>query len=114
MKKKRTAAMAVLTTALTFGIAFTGMAAGGKWLQGEHGWRYKSSDGTHPTSTWIDNNGTWYHLDESGYMETGWLEIDDKWYYLDLSSGVMVSDTIREIDGVKYHFDKTGVCENKE
>ena len=35
------------------------------------------------TVGWYNQNGTWYYLDESGYMVTGERVIDGRTYYFD-------------------------------
>ncbi|MFR3822149.1 MAG: hypothetical protein ACLTZG_12210 [Hungatella hathewayi] len=47
-------------------------------------------------------------MSESGAMKTGWVQTDGKWYYLD-ESGKMLADTVTP-DGVRV--DKNGVRVN--
>ena len=51
-----------------------------------------------------------YYLDKkTGKMKTGWLEEDGKKYYFE-SSGAMVVNDVRAIDGATYKFDENGVA----
>lgn len=56
---------------------------------------------------WAQIDGSWYYLDEENGKITGWKEIDELWYYFD-EDGRMVSDQIRNIDGVDYQFGADG------
>lgn len=40
-------------------------------------------------------------------MKTGWIELQGIWYYLE-DSGAMVCGTTRVIDGTEYTFDDNG------
>ena len=39
---------------------------------------------------WINLNGTWYYLRESGAMATGWVVSNGDSYYLEPSTGRML------------------------
>ncbi len=52
-------------------------------------WRYDSS-GNLVRDKWYKVGGYWYHFDANGYMQTGWfLDSDGKYYYLLESGGGM-------------------------
>ncbi|MDD6328804.1 MAG: hypothetical protein PUA62_10220 [Lachnospiraceae bacterium] len=54
-----------------------------------------------PKSGWVDDNGTWYYMDETGIMQTGWAKDDDTWYYMD-ESGAMQTGWI--LDGSDWYY----------
>lgn len=103
MKKCLTMA-AALGLSLLMGIT----AYAGTWRQDQTGYWYAESDGSYAVSQWMKVDGSWYYFDGTGYMQKGWLQDGGIWYYLDPSSGAMVSDTARLIDGVSYQFDASG------
>lgn len=103
MKKCLTMA-AALGLSLLMGIT----AYAGTWRQDQTGYWYAESNGSYAVSEWKKVDGSWYHFDGTGYMQKGWIQDDGKWYYLEPSSGAMVSDTARLIDGVSYQFDASG------
>ena len=39
---------------------------------------------------WLNDDGTWYYLQESGRRAYGWINLD-AWYYLDWNTGVMLT-----------------------
>ena len=57
---------------------------------------------------WQKLSGKWYWLAEDGAMRTGWKNINNLWYYME-DSGAMVENTTRNINGVEYRFDASGV-----
>lgn len=70
---------------------------------------------------WLKDGNTWYYLGKStdnttegAMFASRWLE-DPKgsgtWYYFD-ASGAMLAGVTREIDGIRYSFDNSGVCLN--
>ena len=62
------------------------------WQNDEKGYKYKRANGSFAKAEWEPVNGTWYHFDENGYMQTGWLNSDGTWYYLN-ADGSMAKDT---------------------
>ena len=53
---------------------------------------------------WLNLEGDWYYLNNSGDMKTGWLkDTDGRWYYL-YENGSMAKNTV--IDG--YVFGSNG------
>ena len=57
----------VLAAVMTLGASFTSLA--GSWQQNEIGWWVQNDDGSYPVNTWYqDTDGSWYFLDEQGYM----------------------------------------------
>jgi|GEM_PF-2285744 len=54
----------------------------------------------------IDNK--YYYFSGSGVMQYGWLVVDNKSYYLDESTGIMVTDAEKVINGKKYKFSADG------
>ena len=62
------------------------------WKNDEVGYKYQRANGSFAKDEWEPVNGTWYHFDENGYMQTGWLNLDGTWYYLNVD-GSMAKDT---------------------
>ncbi len=81
----------------------------GEWKQDEKGWWYLRTDGSWPAGEWLKVNEVWYHFDEAGYMQTGWFGENGKQYYLDPATGAMAANGEKEIGGVRYAFDSSGV-----
>ena len=55
----------------------------GEWILNSTGWWYKYSDGSFPFNTWKNIDGSMFHFDSNGYMQTGWIYLDNFWFYLD-------------------------------
>lgn len=105
---------------------------GGRWILDKTGWWYQRENGTWPSGTIVNINGTlygfdasgymvsgwylssqgWYYFEESGAMYEGWLLDKGIWYYLDKDNeeypGVMLSDTSKKINGAVYEFYPSG------
>jgi len=76
-----------------------------QWINNNGKWQYNDALGNSLKNMWLfdKNYGSWYCLDEMGYMKTGWIQSGNgKWYYL-YSSGAMASNT--NIDGYKLGLD---------
>ena len=58
------------------------------WSKKDGHWLYQLEDGSHIVNEWKQINGTWYHFDNSGVMQTGWVKENGTWYYLN-QSGAM-------------------------
>ena len=58
------------------------------WSKKDGQWLYQLEDGSHIVNEWKQINGTWYHFDNSGVMQTGWIKENGTWYYLN-KSGAM-------------------------
>jgi hypothetical protein len=54
----------------------------------------------------INNNN--YYFTGAGTMQYGWLYLENKLYYLDDSTGIMILNAARVIDGKKYKFSSDG------
>lgn len=68
-------------------VRFPGTTSGA-WTHDSHGWWYRLSDGSWPSSTSMVIDGATYRFDASGYMRTGWVSEAGSWYY-HLPSGAM-------------------------
>lgn len=69
------------------GSSSSGSASGpgattGSWIQNEHGWWFKNTDGSWPSNNWLMINNKWYYFNSEGYMTTGWQLVNGKWYYM--------------------------------
>lgn len=56
---------------------------------------------------WFKSEGNWYYANEEGIIMTGFISNEGYRYYLN-PDGTRVSDTIMEIDGQTYVFNKDG------
>ena len=73
-----------------------------------------ASDGHLYTNCWIKDisTGKWYAAERSGaLMRNKWLKDGGSWYYFG-SDCVMVKNTYMTINGIRYHFNSSGVCTN--
>ena len=98
------------------------------WVNtGETLWSYLEN-GRPARNSWQRINGSMYHFDSTGIMETGWCddgtgirylnsngslvtgwkEIDGRWYFFEDSCGYRLADVWERIDGRMYHFDSDG------
>lgn len=75
-----------------FVVSFGIVSYAGEWQKDTTGYKYLEN-GRYIQSAWLrtPNDGSWYHFDNRGYMETGWI-LDGKWYYLDDVNGYMLSN----------------------
>ena len=71
------------------------------------GKRYFFNDIAQLVVGWFKQNGNWYYADSAGVIMTGFITVDNYRYYLN-ADGSRVSDTVLEIDGVTYIFNKDG------
>lgn len=77
---------------------------------------YFDSNGAMRTG-WICETSTngekmWYYAQSSGELVTGWKKLNDKWYYFSPESYEMFLNSIREINGKQYYFDRDGIMQN--
>ena len=78
----------------------------GTWQNDDGRWWYRHYDGTYTANGWEQINGSWYHFDSVGWMQTGWI-LDGNWYYLS-ASGSMATGW-QSIGGAWYCFADSGV-----
>ena len=78
----------------------------GTWQNDDGRWWYRHYDGTYTANGWEQINGSWYHFDSVGWMQTGWI-FDGNWYYLS-ASGSMATGW-QSIGGAWYCFADSGV-----
>lgn len=88
-----------------------------EWKKGaDNLWRYLNSKGEMAISTWADDE---YYVDANGIMASNqWVwtrsadgyDSEQHWYYFG-SSGKMVKDGWKKIDGLSYLFDSDGVMQ---
>ena len=79
------------------------------WSKKDGHWLYQLEDGSHIVNEWKQINGTWYHFDNSGVMQTGWIKENGTWYHFD-NSGVMQTGWIKE-NGTWYYLNKSGAMQ---
>ncbi len=87
------------------------MAAAGRWIQDEKGWRYQNPDGTWRAGGWAqlfwNGERNWYYFNEDSYMAVGWITDGGLRYYLhpisDGTQGYMYTGW-HVIDGKDYYF----------
>lgn len=62
------------------------------WIQNvDSTYSYVDSNGDYVKFCWNSIDGTWYHFDRYGIMQTGWLQNDATWYYLSNSGGMVTN-----------------------
>lgn len=69
--------------------------------------RYYFNEKADLVKGWLKADGNWYYADDDGVIMTGFIMLDGYRYYLG-DDGVRVSDTVMEIDGITYIFNKDG------
>ena len=79
------------------------------WSKKDGHWLYQLEDGSHIVNEWKQINGTWYHFDNSGVMQTGWIKENGTWYYLN-KSGAMQTGWVKE-NGTWYYLNQSGSME---
>ena len=79
------------------------------WSKKDGQWLYQLEDGSHIVNEWKQINGTWYHFDNSGLMQTGWIKENGTWYYLN-DSGAMQTGWVKE-NGIWYYLNQSGSME---
>ena len=79
------------------------------WSKKDGQWLYQLEDGSHIVNEWKQINGTWYHFDNSGVMQTGWIKENGTWYYLN-KSGAMQTGWVKE-NGTWYYLNDSGAMQ---
>lgn len=106
--KKRSAAFLAAITAMLAAAPLTVYGEG--WTQDERGRWYEQQDGSYPAGEWMEIDGSWYHFDENGYMQTGWYRDSRGRRYWLGNDGKMLKNQICKLEGVVYQIDETGSC----
>lgn len=88
------------------GSAYGPGTANGAWVQNEHGWWFKNTDGSWPSNNWLMVNNKWYYFNAEGYMTTGWQLVNGKWYYM-TSNGDMTTGW-QFVNDKWYYMDASG------
>ena len=70
-------------------------------------WYWFETDGAMRTG-WTYDGYEWYYQLPSGKSAIGWQYVSGKWYYLAPPYGAMISNCLREINGARYRFRKSG------
>lgn len=85
----------------------TQYSIGGTWVETNVGkWRFRDSSGFYIYNDWAKINGSWYHFDNSGYMQTGWIKVGGYWYYLN-ANGAMKTGWLKD-NGKWYYLGGNG------
>ena len=79
------------------------------WSKKDGQWLYQLEDGSHIVNEWKQINGTWYHFDNSGVMQTGWIKENGTWYYLN-DSGAMQTGWVKD-KGTWYYLNDSGAMQ---
>ena len=84
-----------------------------KFLEEDGKLYYFNGDGLQIKNTEIIIEGKRYKADENGILtlvdtskENGWRLAGNNWYYYE--NGALIKDSFKEINGVRYHFEKDG------
>jgi hypothetical protein len=103
-KLKKILAIAMATTMVSTAAPLTVSAA---WLNdSQNNWNW-TENGSKATG-WKQVDGTWYHFDTDGKMQTGWVQTEDsKWYYMS-SNGGMKTGWLKDTDGKWYNLAPSG------
>lgn len=64
---------------------------------------------------WVGSGSVWRYYDQNGNAVTGWIKAENGdgrgneiWYYIEPSTGIMVANETKVIDGVGYTFGEDG------
>ncbi len=60
------------------------------------------------SKSWVLEDNTWYYFGPDGDLHTGWL-IENGSRYFANAEGSIQTDTVIQIDGINYRFDKNGI-----
>lgn len=90
-----------------------GYALRNQWFQDDDESWYWFKDSCHMATGWEKVGDYWYYFGNDGRMKTGWIQYFDKWYYCEVSSGKMVSQEVRQVDGKWYYFNAKGEMLNR-
>lgn len=104
MKKLKLKLIAITVATMT-AATLPSVSASAAWMQNEGNWNYLSDSGEMKTG-WVNDNSAWYYLDNSGRMKTGWVNDNGAWYYLD-NSGRMKTGWIND-NGAWYYANNSG------
>ena len=83
------------------------------WMKFGTNMRYFGTDGKMATGLTKATNGNWYYFNSNGIRLYGWVAFGKSYRYFDPSTGVMLADTTKKIDGKNYTFGANGICTNK-
>jgi hypothetical protein len=91
---KKQVGIFLLAGAISIAVSGTAFALTGSWEKDDTGYRYKFEDDTYAAAdTWIyDNDATWYHFGNDGYMETGTRKINGYTYVFSDSGALTASN----------------------
>jgi len=90
--------------------AISPISASGTWLKdSQNNWNW--TENGNKTTGWKQVDGTWYHFDVNGIMQTGWVRTaDSKWYYMNADGG-MKTGWLKDTDGKWYFTDISGAMQ---
>lgn len=90
MKIRKLLVQLIVGTSMLAGFSMTSYA--GEWKKDSEGYKYLEN-GRYVQSSWLRtlSDGSWYHFNNRGYMDTGWI-MDGKWYYLDATNGYLMTN----------------------
>lgn len=81
MKKQIAKILIAVFVLLSICVPMTQSVYAGEWVLFPDGYSYYDNDDW--TYGWKEIDGSWYHFDEYGYMNTGWVCDKGYWYFLD-------------------------------
>nr|WP_241407676.1 hypothetical protein [Clostridium beijerinckii] len=83
------------------------LSVSAEWLQNSNNsWSWIENGDK--TTGWKQVNGTWYHFNTEGDMQTGWVRAEDsEWYYMN-ADGSMRTGWLQTSDGKWYKLDSNG------
>lgn len=101
---KKLIAVAMVSTMVTTALPITAYA---DWLKdSQSNWSF-IEEGNKVTG-WKQIDGTWYHFDVNGKMQTGWIQTQDsKWYYMNADGG-MKTGWLRDKNEKWYYLESSG------
>ena len=78
------------------------------WVKDSDGWCWYDSNGNQVKNKWIQSDGVWYYIDDSGHrIENGWAKDSGGWCWLG-ADGKQVENKWIKSSGAWYYIDGNG------
>jgi hypothetical protein len=107
MKSKKLKQILAIAIASTMVSTIAPVTASAAWLKdSQNNWSF--IEGGNKVTGWKQVDGTWYHFDANGKMQTGWVQTaDSKWYYMSANGG-MKTGWLQDTNGKWYYLASSG------
>lgn len=99
-----------ISAGLCLSLAFSGVLFFARPVEtfGDTTLKTSSASSPLPTAGWLQKGSQWqYALSDGSLIRGGWIKDGEGWYYFD-TDGIMASDTVLDIEGHTYTFERSG------